>query len=129
VPTLSKYLFFEVCNNFCSLFISVGYQAFSEGTDWQFVEAPSCFDRFCQYDLEIHIWTIVGVKYFFIPMLVSLHNYFVFTVVRLFSVFILIFSSRHSYPVATLCGVGVDGSRRGVWGLAVEEKRKKKVGI
>ena len=38
---MSKYLFFEVCNNFCSLFISVGYQAFSEGTDWQVCQKKS----------------------------------------------------------------------------------------
>ena len=79
---IGKYLFFELCNNFCSLAISVGYQAFSEGTDWQFVEPPSCFDKFCQYDLEIHIWSIVGIKYFFIPLVVSLYNYFTYTMLR-----------------------------------------------
>ena len=79
---ISKHVLFELANNFCSLVISVGYQAFSAGTDWKFVEPPSCFDFRCSNDLRLHVWTIVGVKYLLVPAVVSLYNYIAFARIR-----------------------------------------------
>jgi len=80
---LTKYLLFEFSNNFCSLYISVGYQAFSAGTaSWKFVQAPSCFHLHCQYDLELYIWTVVGIKYLLVPLIMSIYVWWKFTTVR-----------------------------------------------
>ena len=80
---LWKYLLFEFNNNFCALFFSVGYQAFSAGTaKMNFVEAPACFSPFCQFDIEVYIWTLVGIKYFLVPLIMSAYTWWKFTTVR-----------------------------------------------
>jgi hypothetical protein len=80
---LKKYLLFEFNNNFCALFFSVGYQAFSAGTaKMNFVEAPACFSPFCQFDIEVYIWTLVGIKYFLVPLIMSAYTWWKFTTVR-----------------------------------------------
>ena len=60
----------------------MSYQSFSAGTDWTFVEPPSCFHTACQYDLELHIWTIVGIKYLIVPLIISAYNYAAFVRTR-----------------------------------------------